>query len=152
MAPNLFRMRTKIFSSIRLTKAELRSLICFTAKKFGVNRVIFSNKAKRVKGTYNAFTKNLYLDTRLTKKDMLHAFFHELGHHFAVKKNRWKSYHYCTVAAMSIEKIFEIENGVDKIGQKLWSKHVESKQWGKYKYSYPKSQKSFIIKNFISKQ
>jgi len=127
-------------------------LICNTAKKFGVNRVIFSNKAKKVKGTYNAFTKNLYLDLKLTKKEMLYAFFHELGHHFAVKKNKWKSYHYCTVAAMSIEKIFEIENGVDKIGQGLWNIHVETKQWGKYKYSYPKIQKTSIMNNFISQQ
>jgi hypothetical protein len=145
-------MKTKIFNSNKITKSDLRTLICVTAKKFGVNRVIFSNKAKRVKGTYNAFTKNLYLDTRLTKKDMMHAFFHELGHHFAVKRNLWKSYHYCTVAAMSIERIFEIENGVDGIGQKLWHEYVNAKQWGRYKYSYPKSQKYFIIKNFISKQ
>jgi hypothetical protein len=140
----------KIFSSKRILKSQLRALLCKTAKQLGVNRVIFSNKAKRVKGTYNAFTKNLYLDTRLSKKDMLNTFFHELGHHFAVKRNKWTSYHFCTVSAMRVEKIFDIENGIDKIGEKLWRKHVEIKQWGKYKYHYPKSQKQYIINNFLT--
>jgi hypothetical protein len=66
------------------------------------------------------------------------------------KANKWKSYHYCMVSAMSTEKVFNIENGIDKMGKKLWSKYVASKQWGKYKYSYPKSQKKYIINNFLN--
>lgn len=141
----------RIFVNNKITKAQLRKVICLFARQQGVNKVIFNDKGTRVKGTYNPFTKNLYIDTKQTKKELLHTLFHELGHHTAVQKNKWKNYHHCLVECMSVEKIFQIENSVDRIGQKLWNKYVDVKFWGKYKYSYPKKQKNNIIKNFISK-
>lgn len=140
----------KIFNSKRIDKKGLRSLIYQTAKQFGVNKVTFNNNGKHVRGTYDAKTNNIYLDTKQTKSEMLCTFFHELGHHDAVKKNKWSKYHHCLIQLMSVNTIFDIENRIDKIGETLWNKHVNSKQWGKYKYAYPKSQKSYIIKNFIS--
>ena len=140
----------KTFTSNRLTKKQLRSLIYKTAKQFGVNKVLFSSNAKHVSGTYNVETGNIYLDTKQTKSEMLCTFFHELGHHDAVTKNKWSKYHHCQSKLMSVNTVFNIENKIDKIGETLWYKHVDSKQWGKYKYAYPKSQKSYIIKNFIN--
>lgn len=142
----------KFFVNSKITKGQLRKAICSFAKQQGVNRVVFSNKGINVKGTYNPLTKNLYIDMKQTKRQLLHTLFHEMGHHFAVEKNKWKTYHYCLTEYMSVEKIFDIENKIDKIGQGLWNKYVDLKSWGKYKYSYPKKQKSNIIKNFISKQ
>lgn len=131
---------------------QLRKLICKFAKDLGVNRVVFGNKGIRVKGTYNPETKNLFIDTKQTKVELLHTLFHELGHHNAVLKNKWKTYHHSLVDSMSVEKIFDIENKIDRIGKKLWHKYVDVKQWGMYNYSYPKSQKNTIIKNFINSQ
>ena len=53
---------------------------------------------------------------------------------------------------MTFNQVFRIENRIDQLGEKLWNKYVDIRQWGKYKYSYPKAQKNNIIKNFISKQ
>lgn len=141
----------KFFSNKRLTKKQLRAEICKFAKEIGVNKTIFSNKARYVNGSYNATNKVLYLDTKLTKYVMLRTFFHELGHHTAALKNKWKNYHYCLVPSMYVETIFQIENKVDQIGETLWYKYVDIKRWGRYKYSYPKAQKNNIIKNFISR-
>lgn len=142
----------KIFNNNKLTKIQLRKLICKFAKDLGVNRVVFGNKGVTVKGTYNPKTKNLFIDTKQTKVELLHTLFHELGHHVAVLKNKWKNYHHCLVDYMTVERIFTIENKIDQIGKTLWHKYVDTKQWGRYNYSYPKSQKKNIIKNFISKQ
>jgi hypothetical protein len=145
-------MKPKVFNKSKITKTELRKLMIRFAKELGVKRVTFTNRAKRVKGTYNAFTKSLFIDLKQTKAEMLCTLFHEMGHHFAVKRNKWRGYHFCTIPSMKVDKIFKIENGVDCIGRQLWYKYVDTKQWGKYKYSYPKTQKNNIIKNFISKQ
>lgn len=142
----------KVFNSSKLTKAELRMCVCNIAKKVGVKKVVFSDKGIYVKGTYNPKTRILFIDTKQTKCEMLYTFFHELGHHFAVLKNKWKKYHFCLVKKMDVERIFYIENKIDQIGKTLWYKYVNTKQWGKYKYSYPKNQKNYIIKHFISKQ
>jgi hypothetical protein len=142
----------KTFDTYTITKKQLRKQICEFAKSLGVKRVVFSNKGIYVKGTYNAFNNIMYLDTNQTKLEMLHAFFHELGHHTAVLKHKWNEYHHCTVPSMRSSEIFKIENGIDKIGKALWNKHVNIKEWGKYKYSYPKAQKNNIINNFINKR
>ncbi len=147
MEQNLWsQMTTKLFNDKNITVIELRKLICKTAKRLGVNRVVFNKKGRKVRGTYNAFTKNLYIDSKQTKKEMLNTFFHELGHHKAVKANRWRKYHLCLVPSMNIETIFNIENKIDQIGRRLWNKYVNPKQWGRYKYVYPKSQKNNMIK------
>ena len=142
----------KIFVQKKITKEELRKLICMFAKQIGVNRVIFGNKGIYIKGTYNTETKNLYIDVKQTKTELLHTFFHELGHHVAVIKNKWKKYHHCLTKEMNTEEVFKIENKIDQIGRRLWHKYVDTDQWGNYKYSYPKALKKDIIKNFISKQ
>jgi Zn-dependent peptidase ImmA (M78 family) len=142
--------KLKIFDSNRVTKKQLRALICAAAKQFGVNRTVFSNKAKRVRGTYNVLTGILYIDTKQSKKETLLTFFHELGHHFAVKKRKWNKYHYNLVKCMAIEDIFNTENKVDGVAKDLWNKHVNSNQWGKYKYMYPRSKKRKIMNQLIS--
>lgn len=141
----------KFFSNKRLTKEQLRAEICKFAKEVGVSKTIFSNKGRYVNGSYNATNKVLYLDTKLTKSMLLCTFFHELGHHMAALKNKWKAYHFCLVPSMYADSIFNIENKIDQIGEKLWYKYVDTKHWGRYKYSYPKAQKNSIIKNFISR-
>jgi hypothetical protein len=144
-------MTKKIFDRYSISHKDLRALIVDFAKSLGVKRVTFSNKARYVRGTYNAFTGSLFLDLTQTNIELLHTFFHELGHHMAVKQNRMMGYHYCTVPSMTFDQIFKAENKVDRIGEKLWYKYVDVAQWGKYKYSYPKSQKTNIIKNFLNR-
>lgn len=138
----------KIFT-VNLTKSQLRAQICDLAKKLGVNKIIFNDKATKVNGTYNPKNKNMYLDLKLTKKVLLRTFFHELGHHKAVEQNKWKNYHHCLVSVMYADTVFYIENKIDQIGEKLWYKYVDLTCWGRYKYSYPKARKTYIIKNFI---
>ncbi len=145
-------MKQKYFNNNALTPPELRALICKFAKMLKVKRVVFNNKGVAVKGTYNAITKNMYIDLKQTNVEMLHTFFHELGHHTAVSQNKWKKYHYSPLSSTDSNIAFDIENQIDQIGKQLWNQYVEIKQWGKYKYSYLKSQKTSLIKNFISKQ
>lgn len=140
----------KYFNTFNISETNLRKLICSVAKKLGVNRVTFNIKAKYVRGTYNCLTKIIYIDLKQTKNEMLNTFFHELGHHFAVKNKRWKAYHFDLVPSMSFERVFRIENKVDGYAKKLWNKHVDILEWGKYKYCYPKSQKQTIINNMIN--
>ena len=134
-----------MFDDLKLNKAQLRKIICELAKKLGVKKVVFNRKAKRVRGTYNCFTRVVYIDNKQAKREILLTFFHELGHHYALKRNLWMKYHMCLVEKMAVEKMFEIENKVDRIGKTLWNKYVDHKQWGKYKYVYPKSQKRTIM-------
>ena len=143
--------KSRIFDSSDLDEVSLRKLICKAAKMFGVSRVVFNNKAKYVRGTYNCSTGVLFLDTKQEKTEMLGTFFHELGHHFAVKNKRWKAYHFDLVPSMKVDRIFNIENKVDGYAKKLWNKHVNSKQWGKYKYCYPKSQKTAIMNTLFNR-
>jgi len=140
----------KVFFTSKLNKKQLRELICETAANVGVNKVVFNDKAKYVRGTYNAFTGILFLSLKQTKKDLLNAFFHELGHHFAVKHNRWKVYHFNLVPSMTVERMFRIENRVDRIAKKLWNKYVDLNQWGKYNFAYPKARKTQIMNHIIN--
>jgi hypothetical protein len=142
----------KIFSSSKLTKIQLQSLICVTAKKFGVKKVCFNSKGKYVRGTYNAFNHVLYLDTKQTKKEMLNTFFHELGHHFAVKHNRWKTYHFNLVPSINFDRMFLIENRIDRSAKKLWNKYVDTKIWGRYKYVYLKTNKNYIMNILLQRK
>lgn len=135
-----------------LTYKLLRGLIINTAKNFGVARVCFNRKGKRVRGTYNCVTNTLYLDLNQNKKELLNTFFHELGHHESVKSKRWLKYHHENLSAMSADKIFYVENKIDKIANKLWNKHVNTKTWGRYKYVYPKNQKKLLMKILLAKQ
>jgi len=141
----------KLFTTSKITRKELQKLICQTARNFGVVRVAFNKNGKYVRGTYNAFTNILYLNLKQTKRDLLTAFFHELGHHFAVKNNRWKAYHFNLVPLMEVERIFKIENRIDKTAKKLWNKYVNLKQWGKYNFAYPKANKKQIMNHIITK-
>jgi len=140
---------SKIFNNSELSFKDLRKICSDFVKKLGVKRIIFNNRGKYVKGTYNCFNKIMYINTDQTETEMLHALFHELGHHQAVQDNKWIDYHYNRVDNLSGEEIFEIENGIDKIAEKLWSIYVDCKMWGRYKYAYPKAQKQQIINEFI---
>jgi hypothetical protein len=140
----------KIFFTSKVNKKQLRELICETAKRFGVKRTAFNRKAKNVRGTYNPFTGVLYLSLNQTKKELLNVFFHELGHHFAVKNNRWKVYHFNLAPLMTIERVFKIENRIDQNAKKLWNKYVDLNQWGKYNFAYPKSKKKQIMNHIAN--
>jgi hypothetical protein len=140
----------KIFNTSQLTKPQLRQTICQSAKKLGVSKVIFNSSAKRVCGSYNAESGIMFLDARLTKKELLDTFFHELGHHVAVKQNKWSGYHYDLNPNITKEEIFKIENKIDQIGKQLWNKYVDIKQWGRYKYAYPIKHKRTLMKTFIN--
>lgn len=134
----------KRFSSNRITTKQLRSLIVRVAKDMGVNFVTFNDKGKSVLGTYEASKKSLYLNAKQTKRGLLQTFFHELGHHAAIKSKRWLDYH-LGKKKLSAEKQFFIENKVDQIAKKLWLCHVDTKQWGMYKYTYLKSKKKYLM-------
>lgn len=140
----------KVFFTNRINKPDLRCLICETAKQLGVKKISFSKTAKYVRGTYNAFTGVLYLSLKQTKREMLNTFFHELGHHHAVKHKRWNVYHFNLVSSMTTERVFRIENRIDRTAKKLWDKYVDPKQWGKYNYAYPKSKKNQIMNQFLN--
>jgi hypothetical protein len=140
----------KIFHSFIVTKPELRKVICQLARKLGVKKVVFNKKAKKVRGTYNAFNNVMYIDSKQSKRNILLTFFHEMGHHKAVRQNKWRKYHLCLVPSMKIETMFNIENKIDQIGRKLWNKYVNPKQWGRYKYVYPKTQKRNLMKQMTT--
>lgn len=123
----------------------MRKLIIVFAKKQSVKRVYFSSLAKFIKGSYNPIEKTVFLSNKETKQSMLFTFFHELSHHVAVKRKRWLKYHYNAPDNTTLQ-MFKAENGIDKIAKKLWNKYVDIKQWGKYKYVYPKSQKKTLMK------
>lgn len=129
----------KFFNKKRTTKKELRALICKFAKQSGVNKVIFSATATKVSGTYHSHSKTIYLSLKGTKQHMLRTFFHELAHHFAASKNKWRKFHFNLVSVMKKIDIFNIENRIDQMGETLWYKNVDLKQWGRYKYFYPKA-------------
>jgi hypothetical protein len=137
----------KFFSCKRLTKKQLRSEICKFAKEAGVKKVIFNATGRKVSGTYHSRVKHLYISLNQTKQQMLRTFFHEMGHHEAVLNNMWTSFHFNLVSTIRVDVLFDIENNIDQIGKKLWNKNVDSKQWGMYKYFYPKRDKTTFMKN-----
>lgn len=135
----------KSFCNNTVSKEKLRKIIVAFAKSKNVNRVYFNNTAKFIKGSYNATMQTMFLSNKESKQSMLCAFFHELSHHLAVKQKKWLNYHY-HVKNSSTLQMFKVENGIDKIAKKLWNKHVDIKQWGKYKYTYPKTQKKSLMR------
>lgn len=139
------RRLKKVFVKRHVSKKELRKLICSFAKQVGINKVVFNNKGIHVKGTYNYRNKNIYIDTQQTLAETLCTFFHELGHHTAVAKNKWSNYHLGLSPNMSMYQVFKIENKIDKIAKTLWYKYVDVTKWGKYKYAYPKAQMKILM-------
>ena len=135
----------KLFLKNRITKKSLRKQIIDFAKSKKVKGVYFNNKAKHIKGSYSPDDQTIFLSNKETKASMLRTFFHELSHHMAIKQKKWLTYHF-DKKELSSKKMFDAENGVDKIAKNLWNKYVDSRQWGKYKYSYPKMQKRALIK------
>jgi hypothetical protein len=139
------------FGTDRLTKQQLRAAICSFAKQLGVNNVIFNSTARRVCGTYNASTQNIFLSLNQTKKQMLNTFFHELGHHESVKKGKWVKYHFDLYKKANPETLFYIENKIELIGKKLWKQYVDGTKWGNYKYFYLKKNKA-QMKTFLKEK
>ena len=121
----------------------MRKQIILFAKNQNVKKVHFNNNAKFIKGSYNSVDQTIFLSNNETKQSMLCTFFHELSHHLAVEQNKWLDYHY-DIGNTTSSEMFEIENNIDKIAKKLWNEHVNAKQWGKYKYAYPKTQKKSL--------
>lgn len=138
----------KLFSTQNLSKKALRKLICGLAYDLEVNKVRFAHKGKYISGSYNADRANIFVDGKQKKREMLLTFFHELAHHIAYyKKKKWITYHEnAATPKISAKAKFLIENNVDKIARQLWYKYVDIKKWGRYRYGYPISQKSYAIK------
>ena len=137
----------KIFNKAA-THKQLRQTIIKTSKRLGVNKVCFNKTGKKLRGSYDCINRHLYINLKQTKKDILITFFHELGHHMSIKRNRWIKYHHERLSAITPHKIFFMENKIDKIANKLWRKYVCFKTWGQYKFVYPKSQKRMLVKFF----
>jgi hypothetical protein len=136
----------KIFNTKKETKKELRQKICNLAYSLGVNSIRFSKKAKYIDGSYNWDEANIFVNGKMSKYYMLVTFFHELAHHVASSQNKWKKYHMnASTPLISPSKKFDIENKIDKIAQKLWYKYVSTKEWGRYRYGYKKSEKKELI-------
>tara|TARA_R110000868_G_scaffold103681_17_gene285391 strand:+ start:622 stop:984 length:363 start_codon:yes stop_codon:yes gene_type:complete len=113
----------------------------------GVRKVTFSKRAKYVAGTYNCDKQVIFIDMKQNRRNILLTFFHELAHHVAYSKGKWLEYHNnATTLLISASAKFDIENRIDKLAKKLWLLHVDVKQWGKYKYGYPKSQSKKITR------
>lgn len=127
-----------LFNNYKHTSyVELRSIVTNFAKLRGARGVSFNRNANRVLGTYNSNNKQIFLSLKQPKKQFLCTFFHELAHHTAVKQKKWMSYHF-NKAVFSERQIYDIENNVDQIAQKLWNEFVNKKVWGNYIYAYPK--------------
>ena len=141
----------KVFNKV-LTHKQLRQAIIKISKRLGVNKISFNKTGKKLRGSYECVNRNIYINLKQTKKDILMTFFHELGHHMSIKRNRWVKYHHERLSAISPAKIFFMENKIDKVADELWRKYVCYKIWGRYKYAYPKSQKQSIIKLFSTGQ
>ena len=139
----------KFFSTKTLSKVQLRALICAFASMFRVRKVSFNNKAKELAGSYNFAKDVIFLSSTQCKRDMLLTFFHELSHHVKAQKGRFRRYHQnAATPLISPSTKFNIENGIDKLAQKLWHKHVDTKQWGKYRYGYPRSNRKNLTEWF----
>lgn len=134
----------KIFCRVKLTKKDLRKYMSIIAQEHKVKNVSFNNQTKRVAGLYNSKTKGIFINNKQSKKHMLFAFFHELAHHVAVQRKCWLGYHKGQKTTIAPSKQFEIENKVDKIAKTLWSKYVNKKIWGNYRFVYPKCNKTTL--------
>jgi hypothetical protein len=140
------KKRRKLFNNDKITKKELRKLICVLAFSRGVNKIRFSKRAKYISGSYNYDNANIFVDGKQPRKNMLMTFFHELAHHEASSKKKWLLYHQdASTPRVSPNMKFKIENKIDKLAQKLWFRYVDVKVWGRYKFGYLKSQKKYII-------
>jgi hypothetical protein len=122
-----------------LTREELKNSIKCFAKSIGVKKVTYNNKAVYVEGSYNHKTRVIFLSSRLKKKNTLSTFFHELAHHVACKRGLWKKYH--TQVVTNPEYAFLVENRIDRLAKKLWSRYVDSSTWGRYYFTYKSAQK-----------
>jgi hypothetical protein len=138
----------KLFCAQNVSKKYLRRLICNLAYEMHVNKVRFAHKGKYISGSYNADYRNIFVDGKQKKREMLLTFFHELAHHVAYfQKGKWITYHEnAATPKISAQAKFMIENKVDKIARQLWNKYVSVKTWGRYRYGYPLSQKKYIVK------
>lgn len=142
-------MKKKYFDK-NLTKEELRKKICSFARSQGVNRVIFQNRARYVFGTYNYKNRNIYISSRLTKKNMLLVFMHELAHHCAaVFEKKWILYHLdAATPLLSPEIKFEIEHNIDRMAKKMWNEYVCLKTWKNYRFTYSAARRRELTRWF----
>jgi hypothetical protein len=138
-------MERKLFNAKTKSLKQIRKDICRHAKHLGVYKVVFNNKARRVSGTYNACRKIIFLDTKLTKKQLIRTYCHELGHHIACKQQLWIDYHF-GLKSLQFETCFLIENNIDKIAAQIWNIYVCKKAWGSYSFFYPYCKKKNMSK------
>lgn len=133
----------KIFTK-KMSVLELKCTMRVLAKKTGVRKVTYNNRGVYVDGSYHAETQIIYICSKLTKKNILQTFFHELAHHIACKRKWWVKYH--TTEVTDSEIAFKVENSIDRMARKLWYRYVNSTIWGKYNFVYKKSSKKESIR------
>jgi hypothetical protein len=140
----------------KCTTRELRTKICKFAKSYGLHRVCFNSLAKHVDGTYNPKNDVVFLSLKQSKQNLLMSFFHELAHFEALCNNLWVEYHLNSNTTLhTAEEKFHIENQIDRIAKALWNKYVNTKVWGKYKYTYSIKRKKehveWFAESFVNK-
>ena len=134
----------KVFNNFKITKKMLRQFICIIAREHKVSRVSFNNQAKLIEGLYDFKKRSIFINNKQPKKRLLQVFFHELAHHESVLNGIWTDYHSGNMEDISPMFQFNIENQIDKMATSLWNKYVNTKKWGQYKFSYPKSNKKYL--------
>lgn len=80
--------------------------------------------------------KLISLNNRNSKREMLHTFFHELGHLYCIRHGIWKQFH--KSKSISTKQIFRVENWVEQWAKKEWEREKMSKEFGRYKFFYSK--------------
>lgn len=132
----------KLFIDSKIPKKQIRFLMSLIALEHNVNKIYFNSQSTRVDGSYNFDTGNIFINNKQQRIMMMFVFFHELAHHVAVQQKKWLGYHTGADRNISPERQFDIENRVDIIAKTLWTKYVDTKSWGGYKFRYPKSKKT----------
>lgn len=126
-----------------MTKKELKTTIRQICTAVGVG-VRFCELKHGTDGLCDCEKQKITINSKNTKKGMLTATFHELGHIYCVRKGIYKEFHY-TDKKHTPNQVFRIENGVEKIAKKLWDTAGMRKKFGQYIYYYTKDRKPEII-------
>ena len=132
------------------TRKQLKQLVRDVCKIERVKKIIFRkeiDRLEKIDGIYVGVTQTITVcDYKKSMRYILLTAFHELGHHVAVRNNLWKRYHCGHDVTFTAEYAFLIENAIDRIARLLWKKYVDTKVWGRYKFTYTKAAKAHFVK------
>jgi hypothetical protein len=88
--------------------------------------------------------KLISLNKRASKREILHTFFHELGHLYCLRQGIWKSFHRNN--STPPQQTFRIENWIEQWARKEWSKEKMTREFGPYKFFYSKRNKNACLR------